>query len=299
MRGAVGGVEAIDAAIADELAVRKRLLLGVAVASAVGAAVLLGIVPLNPRVLVFGSLASAAAAAFLCGSIGLGFGAFLVPALILLDVDARIAVASSLISQFIVVPLGGVSHASFGHVRGRIVAPLLGAGVAGTFLGAQFSLAIDATLLAVLIALSTVLMGVLVVARNSPETKVVAVERVVRSEAVVAIGLIAGFAAAAFGTGWGPVGVCLLLLIGIAPKLAIGSSVIARAPLAFSAIIAYVVIAGPQEIVDVDVLLPIVAGGIVGILAGSLVTRRLRDRWLRRFVGVGIVALGLLVFLKV
>ncbi|MGQ0796712.1 MAG: sulfite exporter TauE/SafE family protein, partial [Methanobacteriota archaeon] len=221
------------------------------------------------------------------------------PALLLLGVDPRVAVASSLISQLVVVPLGGVSHASLGHVRAGVVAPLLGAGVAGTFLGAQFSVSVDEPLLALLIAGSTIVMGILVLARSSLERDAGAhPERTVRTTAIVGIGLVAGFAAAAFGTGWGPVGVSLLLLAGLLPKVAVGSSVIARGPLALSATLAYVAIAGPQEVVEVDVLLPIVAGGVVGILAGSLVTRRLADRWLRPAVGLAIVALGFLVFLK-
>lgn len=294
-------MNAVGSTVADRLAVRERWLLATAVVAAVSSLAVLGLVPPTTSVPVQAALAAAAAAAFLCGSLGLGFGAFLVPALLLLDVEPRVAVASSLISQLVVVPLGGASHASFGHVRARVVTPLLAAGILGTALGAQFSISIDAVLLAILIAGSTILMGILVLVRGAIEREAASLREdgSLGWPVIVGIGLIAGFAAAAFGTGWGPVGVSLLLLAGTLPKLAIGSSVTARGPIALSATLAYLVIAGPQQIVELDVLLPIVAGGAFGILAGSVVTRRLPDRRLRQAVGAAIVVLGLLVLFKV
>ncbi len=246
------------------------------------------------------ALAAAAAAAFLCGSLGLGFGAILVPALLLLAIEPRVAVASSLMSQVLVMPLGSASHASFGHVRVRIVAPLLATGVLGAFAGAQFAISIPALQLTLLIAATTILMGILVLTRPALETQAEPSENGFLGWAgLLGIGLLAGFAASAFGTGWGPVGVSLLLLVGTAPRLAVGASVTARAPIALSATAAYLLLAGPQQVVAPAVLLPIIAGGIVGVLLGSVVARRLGDSRLRYVIGIAIVVLGLLVFLKV
>lgn len=248
------------------------------------------------------AFAAVAAAAFLCGSLGLGLGAVLMPALILLGIEPRVAVASSLIAQLVTVPLGGASHASFGHVRARIVAPLMGAGFLGTFAGAQFSISIGQFLLTILTAVSTIVIGILVLTRTVLEIGAGRKdERAVRWQAFVVIGLVAGFAASAFGTGWGPVGVSLLLLAGIAPKLAVGSSVTARAPIALSATpatLAYFSLVGPQRVVELGILVPIVGGGVLGILLGSVAVRRLGDRRLHQAVGFVIVTLGLLVFLK-
>lgn len=283
----------------DGAVARERILIRMALVSGVGAALALSFLPGEASFPVQAALAAAAVAAFLCGSLGLGFGALLVPALILLDVDPRVAVASSLISQLVIVPIGGLSHASFGHVRARVVAPLLAAGFVGTVAGAQFSLRISESLLMSFIAISTVLMGALLLAREIPEARWSKVHDHVPWATFLFIGLIAGFTAAAFGTGWGPVGVSLLLLLGTTPKLAIGSSVTARAPIALSATVSYLLLAGPQKVVELAVLLPIIAGGIFGILVGSVATRRLRDAHLHRAVGAAVIALGLLVLLKV
>lgn len=286
--------------VEDNLAGRERLLLGLALLTAIAAAAMIGMHPWVSEISIPAAFAAAAVAAFLCGSLGLGFGAVLMPALLLLGIEPRVAVASSLIAQLVTVPLGGASHASFGHVRVRIVAPLLGAGFLGTFAGAQFSISIGEFLLTILIAVSTIVMGILVLTRVVFEVGAGRKdERAVRWQALVVIGLVAGFAASAFGTGWGPVGVSLLLLAGIAPKLAVGSSVTARAPIALSATLAYFSLAGPQRVVELGVLVPIVAGGVLGILLGSVAARRLGDRRLRQAVGFVIVTLGLLVFLKV
>lgn len=292
--------EAASRTVEEKLAARERLLLGLALLTAIAAAAIIGMHPRVSEMSIPAAFAAAAAAAFLCGSLGLGFGALLMPALILLGIEPRVAVASSLIAQLVTVPMGGASHASFGHVRARIVAPLLGSGFLGTFAGAQFSISIGEFLLAILIAVSTIVMGILVLTRGVLEVGAGRRdERAVRWHALVVIGLVAGFAASAFGTGWGPVGVSLLLLAGIAPKLAVGSSVTARAPIALSATLAYFSLAGPQRVVELGILIPIVAGGVLGILFGSVAARHLGDRRLRRAVGFAIVTLGLLVFFKV
>lgn len=296
----MGFADAFESPPADAVAARERWFLGAAIVAATAAVIGLGLVPGTTHAVSFAALAIAAASAFLCGALGLGFGAFLVPALLLLEVEPRLAVASSLIAQTAVVPLGSLSHASFGHVRARVVAPLVAAGIVGTFVGARFSLSMDDLVLAVLIGASTVLMGILVLIRGLIERGAHPREEAAISwQALAGIGLAAGFAAAAFGTGWGPVGVSLLILAGLLPKLAIGSSVTARAPIALSAAFAYVVLAGPQRVLELPVLLPVVAGGVFGILTGSVVTRRLGNGRLRHVVGLAIIALGLVVFLKV
>ncbi len=289
--------------VKNNLAARERLFLGLALLTAIAGAAIIGLHPWASVVSIPVAIAAAAAAtaaAFLCGSLGLGFGALLMPALILLGIEPRVAVASSLIAQLVSVPLGGASHASFGHVRARILAPLLCAGFLGTLAGVEFSISIGEFLLTILIGASTIVMGLLVLTRNVLEVGAGrADERAVRWQALVVIGLVAGFAASAFGTGWGPVGVSLLLLAGIAPKLAVGSSVTARAPIALSATLAYFFLAGPQRIVEAGILVPIVAGGMFGILFGSSAARRSGDRRLHQAVGLAIVILGLLVFFAV
>ncbi len=270
------------------------LLAGLLVLSFAAAALLSGLTIRGVTQFSFVFLA-ALAAAFLMGSLGSGFGALLVPSLILLQIEPRVAVASSLISQVVVVPLGGTSHASLGHVRTRIVAPLLAAGILGTLLGAQFSVSISDFLLKILIAVSTAVMGILVlILGNLDRNSELKDENGLPRRGLLLVGLVAGFAASAFGTGWGPVGVSLLLLMGMVPRLAIGSSLTARAPVALSATIAYLLLGSPQRVVELNVLAPILAGGALGVLAGSAVTRRVDDRWLRQAFGVVIVALSIL-----
>jgi hypothetical protein len=277
----------------------RALLLSVALV-ALAAALYLGVFPRPTGMLVSAALAAAASAAFLCGSLGLGFGAILVPALILLGVDVRVAVASSLISQLLVVPLGSASHASFGHVRARVVLPLLAAGAAGAFTGAWFSIHLEAFALTILIAASTVAMGVLVIARGVPDARALRGDGAVgRPHVLASIGFVAGFAAAAFGTGWGPVGMALLLLAGVTPRLAVGSSVTARAPIALFAVSSYVGLAGSQNVVELPVLVPILLGGVLGILPGAVVARRMDGRRLAQLFGVTVAILGLLVLLRV
>jgi len=61
---------------------------------------------------------------------GIGvFGGVLVPGLLLLGVEPRVAAPLSLLLQVIVIPLGATSHAAIGNVQRSIAVPLIVGGV--------------------------------------------------------------------------------------------------------------------------------------------------------------------------
>lgn len=255
--------------------------------------------PLSPEATQFALVFLIAfTAAFLAGSLGLGFGAVLVPALILLGHSPALAVQSSLILQAFVIPVGGLSHLKQGNVRTGIFVPLVALGIVGTVVGALVSVRLAESLHTALIGGTTLVMGLLVLRKRLTPYEVDGGEENAggkRIMLIAGIGALAGFASGALGTGWGPIGVSLLILAGILPRFAIGSSVLSRALIALSGSATYFILRGIQ----VETFLPLVIGGLVAVVPGTLTTRKLEQRLLKKTVGLATIILGVLTFLKV
>ena len=108
------------------------------------------------------------------------------------------------------------------------------------------------------------------------------------------IGAAAGFASGAFGTGWGPISVSALILVGAVPRSAVGSSLLARALIAVSGSAVYFAVGHFQ----LNVLLPLLLGGGVAVVLGSLSNRKLDNGSIRTFIGITVLVLGLSTILK-
>jgi len=237
------------------------------------------------------------AAGYIVGGLGLAWGAILVPSLLLMDVNPTVAAQSSLLLQILVVPLGGLSHYRLGNVDKRIFTPLLITGILGAFLGAFTSARLPESWLKLLIGLTTLGMGLLVLSKsllvnggNGQEEY-----REVSMIHTGLIGVAAGFAAGAFGTGWGPIGVSALILAGAIPRQAIGSSLLARSFIAVAGSAAYFAVG----IFQPNVLLPLLLGGGIAVVLGALSNKKLDSGFTKTVTGVAVLVLGLLTILKV
>jgi uncharacterized membrane protein YfcA len=234
-----------------------------------------------------GSLAAAALIAVLAGlsatSIGV-FGAILVPGLLLLGLEPRVAAPLSLLLQVLVIPLGAGTHALVGHVRRSIAGPLIVGGAAGSVAGALTASSVPAEIAARAVAAVIVAVGLIVLV-NLRSTA--AIERSALSVAepsarrVGAIGAIAGLASGLSGAGWGPIGVKLLILTGVEPRHAVGSSLVGRVAMAIAAIAAYGLTAAAIGALRIDpkLFLVLLAGSAGSIVPGaSLIGRLGRQR---------------------
>lgn len=238
---------------------------------------------------------------YLTGAVGVGTGAVVVPGLILLGVNPAVAIGSALILQVLISPLGGVLHYRFGHAQRRIFVPLLLAGVLGAFIGANISTYLPAEVLGLLIGIVIISGGLLIVVKyprnNSKNLTLASISNKLRTISplwVASIALIAGFFHGSLGTGWGPIGIPLLILVGVAPHTAVGSSLLAKSLIALVGASTYYLLGSLQA----DVILPLLAGGSVAILLGALTAKRLPPRTLKRIVGVTVIVLGASVLIK-
>lgn len=237
---------------------------------------------------------------YLGGVVGL-IGAAVVPGLILLGVDPVIAIGSSLLLHVLIAPIGGISYYKFGHVRRRIFVPLLLMGVLGAFLGANISTHLPAGELKLLVGISTIAAGLFVIVkyprRNEIKLTLATVSkrfRMASTPTVASIALVAGLAHGALGLGWGALGISFLILAGVLPHTAVGSSLLARSFVALAGVSTYYFLGDLQA----DVILPLLAGGLIAIPFGVLTAKRLPPRTLKLIVGVVVIVLGISVLIK-
>src|SRR2546421_8952990 len=74
---------------------------------------------------------------FAVGLTGMGGGALMTPALVLLfKVEPKVAVASDLVNSLVMKPIGGGVHVRHGTIQWRLVALLVSGSVPAAFLGA-------------------------------------------------------------------------------------------------------------------------------------------------------------------
>ena len=243
-------------------------------------------------------LAAATLVAALAGlaatSIGV-FGAVLVPGLLLLGVDPRFAAALSLLLQAIAIPIGASSHAAVGHVRRAIVVPLIAGGVVGAVCGALVASSVPADLIARVIALIIVVIGCIVLANLRGGSAASVAGPAVGPARIGGIGLVAGLASGMSGAGWGPIGVKLLILGRIEPRLAVGSSLVGRVAMAVAALAAYAAGAGVlgAALASPALVAVLLGGSIATMIPGTLLIARLGRGPAAAFVAVLSIGLAL------
>lgn len=259
--------------------VRRLLAIAPFAGLAVVAIVVAGAPP-DGRVSLVAAAVVAASAGLAATSIGV-FGAVLVPGLLLLGVEPRVAAPLSLLLQVIVIPLGATSHAAVGHVRRSITVPLIAGGIAGSVSGALLASSVPGDLVARAVAAVIVIVGLIVLANLRTGYASGRLEheevRPARIGAIGAIGAVAGFASGISGAGWGPIGVKLLILSRIEPRHAIGSSLVGRVAMALAAIATYALTATATGTLSIDprFFVVLLAASAAAMLPGTLLIARL------------------------
>jgi uncharacterized membrane protein YfcA len=249
--------------------------------------------PADERAFLVAATLVAVAAGLSATSIGV-FGGVLVPGLLLLGVDPRVAAPLSLLLQVLVIPIGATSHHALGNVKHRITLPLIVGGVIGSVSGALLASSVPEDLVVRAVGLVIVVVGFIVLAsvRTGYASGTVASEEVHRGR-IGGIGVVSGFASGISGAGWGPIGVKLLILSRIEPRHAIGSSLVGRVFMALAAISTYALTAAATGGVRVDPvrLVPLLAGSLGAMIPGAALISRLgRDR---ASVGVAVLSISL------
>lgn len=240
------------------------------------------------------------ASGWVVGTSAAGWGALSVPLLILLGVEPLVAVTSSLLASILLSLFGGLTHWRYDRSRVAGLPFLLLGGMGGALGGSLVSPALPGLTLTLLIGVTTLIMGLLTLLRRNGvsaedpiDLKVVKWQR--RRATLFGIGAVAGVSAGAFGTGWGPIGVTLLIWAGIPPHTVIGSSLMSRTLVAATAAGSYVLQAGS---ISLAVFIPLLLGGSSGVYLGVRTSNGFSADGMRRFLGGVATVLGILTVVK-
>ena len=230
---------------------------------------------------------------FLLGILGLGWGAVSVPILTILGMDPTPVIALSLLARTPVALVSGLAYWKFGNVEKKTFTLLLASGTVGALIGAALSLMlpmIPTYELRMLLGYLTVLMGLLVLLRPLRKTPVKAPEApaVIQTSYIIGIGIFAGLCAGTVGFGWGPIGVPLLMLIGISPQLAIGCSLLSGVAVSLAGGLYHYAVGE----ITYSILIPLAAFGMAGAVLGALTSRKIPPETLRPIAAIVIMILG-------
>lgn len=231
------------------------------------------------------------------GALGMAYGVVSSSVLLSFGVPPAAASASVHAAEFFTTAASASSHAWHRNVNWQLFRKLAPAGIVGGVVGTYLLTSVDGAMLRPYVAGYLGLMGVYILYRAYRAARPIDSHR---TEVVVPLGLVGGFADAVGGGGWGPVVTTGLVGSGGAPREMIGTVNTVEFFLTFAVSVAFVVALLTGHWEDAGELTQYawaVAGLIVGgVLAAPLagyVTKVLPQRVLMVLVGALISLLAI------
>lgn len=156
-------------------------------------------------------------------------GPFLVPALILLELPTSVARGTCLVSESLMTFFSLLVHRRARNLDKRVILAFL-PGAVTVALGANLSVRFPELFMRLIIGVFEIIIGIVMVATVRWSDK--RFSRTVETPNIMAklmmVAVLAGFAKGFLGIGWGPIGVALYVLLGINPRVVVGSSLVIR-----------------------------------------------------------------------
>jgi uncharacterized protein len=259
-------------------------------------------------------LLGSAVIGFLVGMTGAGGGALMTPMLILLfGVQPSTAISSDLVAAVLMRPFGAAVHLRTGTVNLRLVGAMVAGSVPFAFLGAYLLHLIGhtsaaekrvQTALGVALLLGAAAMVLrFVLDRRSGQGRTGVVHQVqLRLLPTIAIGMIGGLVVGLTSVGSGSLMIVLLLFVypSIGANQLVGTDLTQAVPLTGAAALGALAFGH----IEVSVTTSLILGSVPAVLAGSFLSSRAQDRYVRpvitfvifasgmKYVGVGTYALG-------
>jgi uncharacterized membrane protein YfcA len=210
------------------------------------------------------------------GALGMAYGVTSTTLLLTFGIAPAVASASVHLAEVVTTAASGASHIKFGNVDKQTVYRLIIPGSIGAFLGATFLSHLPGDLAKPYISLFLLLLGVYVLIRflfkfrQTEEKKGIELSR----KQSIPLGLIAGFADATGGGGWGPIATPVLLSKkGMSPRKVVGTVDTSEFAIAISATLGFLISLGWEEVNWLWVGALMVGGIIAAPLAAWLVQK--------------------------
>lgn len=208
------------------------------------------------------------------GSLGMAYGVTSSSLLLTFGMAPAIASASIHISEVVTTAASGISHIKFGNVDRQAIFKLIIPGSIGAFIGACFLSNLPGDVVKPYISLFLLILGIYVVIRflfkHKPSSTRDHLNLTTRQ--AVPLGLIAGFADATGGGGWGPLTTPILLSKnGNSARKVVGTVDTSEFAIAIAATLGFLVSLGWQDVNWFWVVALMLGGVIAAPIAAWLV----------------------------
>ncbi len=210
------------------------------------------------------------------GALGMAYGVTSTSLLLAFGIAPAVASASVHLAEVVTTAASGASHIKFGNVDKQTVKRLIIPGSIGAFLGATFLSNIPGDLAKPYISLFLLALGVYVLTRFLFMFKIgeqkdkISLSR----KKSIPLGLIAGFADATGGGGWGPIATPVLLSQkGMSARKVVGTVDTSEFAIAVSATIGFLISLGWTEVNWLWVGALMIGGLIAAPIAAWLVRK--------------------------
>jgi len=239
---------------------------------------------MNPIVLALVTLMGFIAQ-YLDVSIGLGYGTFTSPLLLLLGVPPTYAVPAILFTKTILGVFSGGVHVVAGNIQRKIVLTLIVMGSIGTVLGVFITVLLGVREVSAIIGVIFMVTGFLSLLNTARGVKMGEYSQ----NKIRITGFFAGIVNAVSGGGYGAISTTGLISGGVDAPIAVGSTVLSEAAVALSGVLLYSYI---LKEINWELTLALLIGGIISTPIGALATKRTPSKRLGAFIGVIVIALG-------
>jgi uncharacterized membrane protein YfcA len=223
-------------------------------------------------------------AALLGAAVGLVLGSIRLPAILLASGNAAAAAGTNIAVSAVTALVGGITHARAGRVDWRIVAWMAPPSVVAAFVGGLFGSSVPEGFLLGLISVVLFYSGLDILLSLRPPVRR-GDPRAVAAISGAIIGLVGGAVGLILGTLRMP---ALLKGVGMTPQRAVGTNLVVGFFLGVSGFLGHLA----RWEVEWAVLGVSIAAAIPGAWLGARLTGRLSELWLRRAIGIALLAVA-------
>jgi len=231
-------------------------------------------------------------AQFVDGSLGMAYGVSSTTALVTIGVYPALASASVHTAEIFTTFVSGNAHLRLGNVRRDMILSLVIPGVLGGVTGAYVCSTISANPLKVIVGGILLAMGLIILYRFTFKRVIHFRTEKPSSRMLSALGYVAAFMDALGGGGWGPIATTTLVANNVEPSKAIGSVNFTEFFVTVAETLTFLILIGPENF-NWEIILGLMAGGLICAPIAALVCKKLPHRILGILVGAAIITLSL------
>ncbi|SNT28050.1 hypothetical protein SAMN05444672_11253 [Bacillus sp. OK838] len=210
------------------------------------------------------------------GALGMAYGVTSTSLLLTFGIAPAVASASVHLAEVVTTAASGISHLKFGNVDRQALFKLIIPGSVGAFTGACFLSNLPGDVIKPYISIFLLFLGVYVLFRFLKTSQKINEKKSINlsRKKSIALGLIAGFADASGGGGWGPITTPVLLSQkGVPARKVVGTVDTSEFAIAVSATLGFLIALGWQEVNWFWVISLMVGGIIAAPIAAWIVTK--------------------------